>query len=680
MKVPKLSDLAIVLFLLFGTIVQGQDPIDYVDVFVGTSGDHGQMDPAATVPFGMVKLGPDTHPLNHSGYNYDAEYIIGFSHNRISGVGCRGTGGNLRILPGISPSSDKSKYLKASETASPGYYSVKLDNDILVQLTASNNTGVHRYTFPKTKEANITIDYASSFAGTYNASYALHEQGRIDFKVAAKNVCGVGRYTSYFSLLINKEQVTVNEMDGKLVLTFPTKKNEVVELRVGLSPISTETAFKEMNHQPFEQLKHEAAASWQSILSKIKIEGKETYKNLFYTHLYHTMLNPVKSSDKQGNYRGTDGKLYHGNYTHFDTWSMWDNFRNKFSLYALLIPDEASAMAMSLVDLYANGRSKWTGFFEPAPSVRTEHSAITLLDLHRRGIKGIDFGKAYEQMAYEASYIEKHSPDTRLENAYDYWALAQIAGELDKTEDQKVFQQFAASYKKGWKKDFLNLEDDADIMHARGLYEGTLWQYRWHVQFDLPGIIELIGGDEAFTGELSHFFDNDFYNHGNQPDLHAPFLFNYSKAPWLSQYWVNKILTKDMVQAYGTHNKWEKPYFGKIYKDDPKGYISEMDDDEGTMSSWYVLASMGLYPVHVGEPVFQVTTPIFDKITIALQNKNTFTIETEGFSEDSFYIKSATLNGKPFNRSYLRHSEIMAGGVFKLILDKEPNKTWGIED
>ncbi len=214
-------------------------------------------------------------------------------------------------------------------------------------------------------------------------------------------------------------------------------------------------------------------------------------------------------------------------------------------------------------------------------------------------------------------------------------------------------------------------------MHGEGIYEGTLWQYRWHVQFDVDGIIEMIGGKEKYTEQLEYFFDNHLYNHGNQPDIHVPFMFNYGTKPWLTQKWVNKILTKEMVQHYGTHEKWDEPYMGRIYKNDPEGYIPEMDDDEGTMSSWYVLASMGFYPVLVGDPVFQVSTPIFDKITINLENGKQFIVKTNGFNDSNFYIQSATLNGEPFNQTYISHEDIIKGGVLEYNLSDKPNEEWG---
>ncbi len=214
-------------------------------------------------------------------------------------------------------------------------------------------------------------------------------------------------------------------------------------------------------------------------------------------------------------------------------------------------------------------------------------------------------------------------------------------------------------------------------MHGDGLYEGTLWQYRWFVPFDMKGVMEMMGGKEAFTGQLEQFFDNNLYNHGNEPDVHVPFLFNLTDKPWLSQKMVNQILTKEITQNYGTHVKWKVPYMGRIYKADPVGYMPEMDDDVGTMSAWYVLASMGIYPLCVGEPVYTLTAPVFPSVTFQLPGKKSFRILASNLTEENFYIRQAFLNGKELTRSWITHEEIVKGGTLELILGSTPSKTWG---
>jgi len=675
----------IVLCLLFFSIktVYCQTVTDYVDLFICTAGDHGQLDPSATVPLGMVKLGPDTDPLNHSGYDYNAKKILGFSHNRIGGVGCNGAGGNLRILPAIGEINTCSiAFKKESEKASPCYYSVEFSNHILAELTATNQTGFHRYTYPESDSAYIMIDIESSFGGTISASKEMLNGHEFTVQVSAKNVCGIGRYTAFYHVWCNKELVNPVDQGGKIFFRFKTKKAEEVLFQVTTSVISPEDARNEWEGETkkisFDEARKAGLEKWENLLSKITVEGKEEYKSLFYTHLYHIFLNPVRSENRLKEFRGTNGEIYTSKgYTHYDSWSMWDSFRNKFSLYTLIAPDVASDIANSLVDLYKYGIPFWSGFNEPVPTVRTEHTIITLLDFYNRGITDFDIKPVYQKLSTEINNIQSNTPDTKLEHSYDFWALSRFAKILGKQQDYLLYLQKANEYKKVWESKFLHMNDQSDIMHGDGLYEGTIWQYRWHVQFDIGGIIEMMGGKEKYTEQLEYFFDNNLYNHGNQPDIHASFMFNFGNKPWLTQKWVNRILTKQMIQYYGTHEKWATPYEGRIYKKSPAGYIPEMDDDEGTMSGWYILASMGLYPVLVGDPVFQISTPVFDKITIHLPDNKKFVIKTNGFSDTNFYIQSATLNGKIFNQSFIDQKDIISGGILEFNVSDKPNEGWG---
>jgi len=676
----------LVVILLFTFVhKQGvaQSGIDYADLFICTAGDHGQLDPAATAPFGMIKLGPDTDPINHSGYNYDATKIKGFSHNRVGGTGCLGAGGNLRFLPIVgNPNIASVVYVKASEKASPGYYTVALENQVLAEFTATNNTGIHKYTFPKTDSAYLKIDCSSSFAKLIKASKNILNDREFTAEISAQNVCNFGRYTVYYHVWCNKSFKVENDKNQQFSLRFKTQKDEQIIFYVTCSSLSVEDAkqhfVNKSKNLKFEEVAKQTKQQWAELLSRIQVEGNTEYKKIFYTHLYHQFLNPVKTENDKKQFKATNGDIYvSDNYTHYDTWSMWDNYRNKFPLIALISPSITKDFANSLVDLYKYGRPNWSSFYEPAPTVRTEHSIIALLDFYQRGITDFDLALVYKRACAEIDNDDEKSPDKKLEKSYDYWALSQIAKILKKVDDAQLFDSLARTYKDIWKKKFLPITEQSDIMHAAGLYEGTLWQYRWHVQFDVQGMIDLIGSKEKYTEQLEYFFDNHLYNHGNQPDIHVPFMFNYSTKPYLTQKWVNMILTKEMRQDYGTHHKWKTPYMGRIYKSEPAGYIPEMDDDEGTMSAWYVLSSMGLYSVLVGSPEYQLTSPIFDKIVIKLENNKTFEIIAENLSDKSFYIQSVTFNGKPHNQTSISHKDITNGGKLVFKLAEEPNLNWG---
>jgi predicted alpha-1,2-mannosidase len=229
---------------------------------------------------------------------------------------------------------------------------------------------------------------------------------------------------------------------------------------------------------------------------------------------------------------------------------------------------------------------------------------------------------------------------------------------------------------------WLDFPEDPNINREKYTYEGSKWHWRWNVIHDVPSLIETFGGEEAFLKELEYFFDNDLYTAGNQIDLQAPFLFNIANAPWLSQKWSRKILTEPIIQKYGTHGFFPEPIFDRVYKTTPDGYLEEMDCDYGCMAAWYNMAAMGLYQLCPGNPVYQLTSPIFNKVVITLDPSvypgKQFIIEAKNQSRENNYIQSATLNGKPLNRSWITHEEIIRGGKLIYEMGAEPNINWGI--
>ena len=263
--------------------------LDYVDPFIGTAGDHGQLDPAATLPFGMVKLGPDTDPINHSGYNYDAQKIIGFSHNRMGGVGCKGMGGNIRVTPGIGHFIEEALvYDKSSEKATPGYYAVTLpDMNVTAEMTVTNQVGYHRYTFPASETAWLRIDPKASFEDVKHYEYEVRNNNEIVGLISAKNNCGFGHYRIYYSLIVDKPFEKIQVINDKIFVTFQTVQDEKVEVKCVLSPVSIDQAVQDrdfaLQGKNFEIVKKDAALKWEKMLSRVKVEGNEEYKKLFYT-------------------------------------------------------------------------------------------------------------------------------------------------------------------------------------------------------------------------------------------------------------------------------------------------------------------------------------------------------------------------------------------------------------
>ncbi len=657
--------------------------INKVDLFTCTSSDFGQLDPAACVPFGMVKLGPETNPGNHSGYDFTSKNIKGFSHNRLPGVGCNGAGGNILVLPGIGDFSNPSASVdKKTEYAHPGYYKIKLaESGILAELTANNYVGIHKYTFPESGQSFLTFDFSYNLSKLISNGYEIKDNQTITGYIRATNNCDIGAYTTYFSIRFPKPVTFEKQTDGKVIARFSTKSNETFVLQVALSPISVEQAetdrVNSVGVKEFDEIKKDAEEKWETLLGRVEVSGNTEYEKLFYTHLYHSCLMPVNSTSTTGMFKGTDGNIYKADgYIHYDGWSIWDTFRSKLPLISLLYPEIYQDFAKSIVDLYKYGKYAGAGENEPVPTCRTEHAVGILLDAFQKGMD-FDLVAVWKEILAESDSLLYKSPDNILETSYDYWTIARIAEMLNKKDEVKIFQAKAMNYKKVWKEKFLVMDENSDIMHGDGLYEGTLWQYRWFVPFDYDGVFKMLGGKDVFNQQLEFFFENDLYNHGNQPDIHAPFLFNYSGKSWLTQKWVNQILTKPMEQHYGTHKKWEKPYLGRIYKLDPEGYIEEMDDDAGTMSSWYVLSSMGLFQVCVGNPVYQLSAPLFENIVIRYPQGNDFNIEVKNPSANNFYIQKVVVNGEKYDKNFIPYNIIRKGGKMLIELKEKPNTNWG---
>ena len=729
-----------------------QKPFDYVNPFFCTAGDHGQLFPGAVLPFGMIKLSPDTYPggfnrKSHSGYDYLDEKIMGFSHVRLGGEGCSGAGGNILFLPFIgAPCSEPADYAtafaKKDELACPGFYRVRLGRrSILCELSVTPHCGFQRYVFPKSDSSHILLDLRRGFTEVRDAAVTYVGQDRIEGYVTAGHLCGSQHnYTVYFSTSMNRPCRAIKMIqDGKdlsapriatgrllLIMDFHTADQEEIILKTGLSAVGVEQArqnvVQELSHWSIDRLRELARAAWDDYLSRIEVQGSLEDKQLFYTALYHSCQMPVQALNADSTYRGTDGRVHQAkNFSYYDSYSLWDTFRTKYPLLSLLKPLILQDIVRSLVKIYEHGETDW-----PFPTVRREHSTAVIADAYFKGLRDFDLEQAFQGMRCDAfefraeygnaaagvksrmedstlrriyqeydrlGYMPKR-PDRTQENCYDNWCVAQMARALGKEEEHRRFSQRALFYKNVWDPEirFFRARDaegqwlpfpDPRVIDETYVYEATMWQWRWFVLHDIPGLIDLCGGRDRFIKDLDFFFENDLYNHNNEQDLHVAFLYNLAGAPWRSQEYIHRILTQPMRQIYGSHGFYPQPYFGRIYKAEPACYLYEMDDDCGTMSSWYVLASMGLYQICVGDPVFQLTSPLFKRIVIHMDPKlyegKKFIIEAENLSEKNYYIQSASLNGRRLNRSHLSYQEIVAGGKLVYQMGPNANKNWGIE-
>lgn len=653
--------LLVVLSIMTPSVAQNTK---YVNLFIGTSGDNGQVAPGAAAPFGMVCVCPDNDPRSHAGYDYAVTKVSGISVNRLSGVGCSGGGGNLRIRP-VAPSQEL-HIKKSREKATPGYYSTAFTNGIKTELTATNAMAVERYKFPRSLSAALWIDFASTFEDVATCHYKRISETCIEGYVQAKNVCGHGCYKLYFSLNTSQPFQLEEQKETTACLTFG-KKVRSVEVRIGLSALSSELASWECarwEKMDFENVKSRTADQWEKQLSAIDVKGgKKDDRVIFYTSLYRTYLSPADVSSPDGAYLGTDGKVYISeDFRYYSNWSLWDTFRTKFPLLVLTEPAKMRDMATSLIHLYATGKKDWSTGFESTPTVRTEHAVILLLDAYRKGITNLDFRKGYAGMKQEMERLPMRSPDQKMESAYDLWAMAKIAEIIGEKADSEQYRQRSVSlFEETWKKEFMNVTPAFEVMKNNGLYQGTRWQYRWAAPQYIDKMIEWVGQD-SLRSQLTYFFDHHLYNQGNEPDIHVPYLFNRLGAPEKTQQIVRSLMTEPMIHKYGGNSEFKTPYLGKAFKNAPEGYSPEMDEDDGTMSAWYVFGAMGFYPLLVGDEYYDLTSPLFDRVLLRLTNGNVLIIQTEGRKKKDAPIKSIHFNGKKIADYRISHNELIKGG------------------
>ena len=722
----------ILLFILLSTyscninsLDTSKKAVDWVNPFICTQGDKGQLYPGAAYPFGLVKLSPDTNGEKHAGYDYDEKEIHGFSHLRIGGTGCSGAGGNILMKPGIGgfckdKNDYKEPYIKAAEKASPGYYAVEFQSGIKVELTVTPRVGFHQYKFPSSDSAFVLIDLSRSYAGMLDASLEVKNFNEISGMVKSKNVCGFGYFKLYYAIKFVKKfdsfktwkdanvENDVEKRTGTDIgvwVRFKTSQDEIVHAKVGISPVSMEQAKYERDNEipgwDFETVKRNSREAWQNLLGKVQIpNGRKDLTTLFYTHLYHSYLIPNLASSSTGLYRpaGDENRLLNTNDTapdfdFYSTWSLWDDFR-KYTLISLLEPEIMQNIVRSIVDYYKT-RKGYITFAEgywPVPSCRQEFACAVILDAYQKGLDKFDFKAAYKGMKMDVDFFDDSDIGKQLEKAYQAYLVMKMAKHLGNEKDYQNYRTRALAYKDWWnptqKDNQGNLRGfftpngapvhDVDSLDTYA-YEGNLWHYRWFVFHDMKGLINLRGNRDALADDLEYFFDQHIYMHLNEPDMHAPFLFNYLGKPYLTQKWARAFTTKVVTQKYHNHGFFKQPIVKRIYRDDPEGYIETMDDDTGAMSSWFVLSAMGLFPGTPGDPHYLIGSPIFPEIRLYLQDEKVFTIKANNVSEDNYYIQSARLNGQAYSKPWIEYSTIVTGGTLELEMGSTPNTAWGAD-
>lgn len=682
-------------------------PVEMVDPFIGT-GFHGHTYPGATAPYGGVQLSPDTRRGNWdacSGYHYSDSTLMGFSHTHLSGTGCIDLG-DILIRPFLEK---QTGFSHADEKASPGYYSVNLQQaGVRAELTATPHTGIHRYTWQKGFDPVLVIDLGHLLDNETIKEAALRQ-------TAPDEVCGM-RITDgwvmnqqiYFVARFSSPIEKAEEGDGpQLRLSFPAADQAPLVVKVGISIVSEAEARRNLEAETadsfdFDALAQSTRRQWENELECITVEGgTEAERINFYTALYHSKIVPNIASDVNGAYRrhdGTTGQVRNGR-RQFSTFSTWDTFRAWHPMMTLLDTTLVVDMIHSLLNMYdASGELPlWPLSAGETGTMIGYHSTSIIADAYLKGIRGFDAAKALEAMKVSAAknkkgaaeYIaqgfipadrKKESVSCLLEFAYDDWCIAQMAKALGREDDYNTFIQRSQNFINvfdGTTGFFRGKRQDGNwespfnpFAIGRAYTEATAWQYRFFAPHDVFGLVQLMGGQEAFIANLDSLFSvtsevegelSDVtgligqYAHGNEPSHHKAYLYSYIGQPWKTQYWTRRLLDE-------------------MYSSTPEGIIG--NEDCGQMSAWFILSSLGFYSVCPGSNQFVLTTPLFDKATIRLANGKTLVI-TANQPEQNRYIASVNLNGNELTDCFITYDQLMEGGTLSFTLSDQPDTGWG---
>ena len=722
-------------FILSVNCISAQNLTRWVNPFIGTgavqSSLSGNNYPGATVPFGMVQLSPDTREApdwaQASGYDYNDSIIYGFSHTRLSGTGASDFI-DILLFPTISDKR-KSTFTHQHEQARPGYYQVLLkDEKIQAELTASVHVGVHRYTCSDGDQLKLWLDLDhSANKGSWNRRIIQSQLRMVSPTVVEgyRIITGWAKLRKIYFHLEFSQPILSNQLyDGNRMyentpvingtelrglFCFDKKWNKELICKVALSPVSIENARLNMATEvpgwDFEYIARAAETSWEKELRKIIIQGTDLQKKIFYTALYHTMVQPNTMSDVNGEYMASDyvTRSVAKGEVHYSTFSLWDTFRAAHPLYTLMhthrIPDFVKSM-MRQYDYYGY-LPVWQLWGQDNYCMIGNHSIPVIVDAVLKGVAGVDEEKAYEAVfnssivshpnspfevwekyGYMPEDIQTQSVSITLEQAFDDWCVAQLAKRLGKEKDYNHFMKRSAFYRNLFnsKTGFFQPKNDKGEWiepfdpykyGANGGYpftEGNAWQYFWYVPQNIPDLISLTGGNKAFVAKLDTFFTVSYqsgalndnasgfvgqYAHGNEPSHHVAYLYACAGEPWKTQKYVAYIMNE-------------------LYNDSSSGYAG--NDDCGEMSAWYVFGALGFYPVNPVSGEYVIGTPMLEEAVIQLPGRKTFTVKAPRKEDNEVYICSMKLNGEKYTKNYITHQDIMKGGILEFVMTASPGK------
>lgn len=686
----------------------------YINPYIGT-GDHGHVFLGANVPFGFVQLGP-TQPCRGwdwcSGYHYSDSVLIGFSHTHLSGTGI-GDLGDVAFLPVTDGRQRMVRFAHQDETVRPGYYALTLaDEGVKVELTATTRTGFHRYRLLEGRDTlRLRVDLAQGIGWDALQQAGLTQQGEKALTGYRHSKGWANNQKLFFSAHFSSPIVQSDcQGDSVAVLTFVPSRGELL-VKVGLSAVSEENASLNLQSENpgwnFDAVAKEADCLWDRQLGKVEVDTPdETVRRIFYTALYHTMIAPSVFCDVNGDYRGADGEIHRqADFVNYTTWSLWDTYRALHPLATLIHPERQKDWAQTLLHIFQEqGKLPVWHLMGCETDCMVGNPAIPVLaDMVLKGVE-MDTKEALLAMLKTTMLDERaqgllirygyipfdlnpthESTAKGLEYAVADGCVAQVAHRLGWDDEAAYYEGRSCSYRhyfdsqtrfmrgrdsKGrWREPF----HPRSSSHQNDDYcEGTAWQWSWMVPHDVKGLIELMGGREAFVEKLDSLFLVDStlegenasadisgligqYAHGNEPSHHVIYLYNYAGMPWKAAPRLRQVMQT-------------------LYHDAPAGLCG--NEDVGQMSAWYVLSAMGLYQVEPAGGIYQIGSPLFRRVSLQVGEGKTFSIVARDNSPENIYVCAATLNGEPYSRSYITYQDIMQGGVLELQMGNTPG-TWG---
>ena len=688
-----------------------QNLTQYVNQYVGTGG-HGHTFMGANVPFGLVQLGP-TEPTRGwdwcSGYYYDDDELIGFGHMHLSGTGI-GCLGDVAFLPVKDFKQTSTRFKHEAEKVHPGYYSVQLtDPNVLVELTATERCGFHRYTFKDGAKAQLALDLSQCIGWDKLNDCLLTQESTTRLTGFRRSNGWAADRRIYFSIDFS-QPVTVHRLDSmERVVVSVADNTKPLLVKVALSPVSIDKAKLNMQAEmagwDFDATVKAANDAWNRELARIQIQtNDQTKKRVFYTAMYHLMTSCSKFNDVDREYRGADGKVHKADFTNYTTLSLWDTYRAAHPLMTVAFPEMQRDFAQTFLNIYKQqGRLPvWHLMGSETDCMVGNPGAIVLADLTMKGFVedkelALEALKATQMkdirslgLLKEHGYIPWNlEPENEtVAKALEYCAaddgVAKVAKLLGKVDDYEYFFNRSRSYKKYY-------DPETRFMRAVGTdgkfrlpfnpffaehrtndyTEGNAWQYTFLVPHDVKGLIQLFGSDKAFMSKLDSLFfvegwagDNASpdmsgmtgqYAHGNEPSHHVIYMYNYAGRPDKAAPLLRKMLNE-------------------MYLDQPDGLSG--NEDVGQMSAWYILSSVGLYQVDPVGGRFVIGSPLFDKATVNVGAGKKFTVVAKNNSDRNIYVQSARLNGKALKNSYIEFNDIRHGGTLELLMGPKPSK-WG---